>query len=287
MQHATAIGISAGKWSSRTRLPARLPRIRQGRRIFVKPAPIHARNIRPSLFLINELSSNQSWNAFCMLALRQKLTERSTMHHPNVPRRQSGFTLIEIAIVLVIIGLLLGGILKGQELITQGRIRNVSNDFQSVTAAINLYQDRYRALPGDDAGAVARWEIDPPTGGTLGDGIIAGGYNAPAAGHESRQFWLHLRRAGLVGGAIDDNKNPPNAASGITGVQNGAFGIPGVVICTNNLPAKIAQAIDTQFDDGNSETGTVRATAGTNAGDQPDDNYVDDGTNFYVVCKAP
>ncbi|MDO9008307.1 MAG: prepilin-type N-terminal cleavage/methylation domain-containing protein, partial [Thiobacillus sp.] len=51
------------------------------------------------------------------------------MPYPQIKRHQSGFTLIEIAIVLVIIGLLLGGILKGQELITQGRIRNVANDF--------------------------------------------------------------------------------------------------------------------------------------------------------------
>ena len=42
--------------------------------------------------------------------------------------RQSGFTLVEIAIVLVIIGLLLGGVLKGQELITQAKIKNVAND---------------------------------------------------------------------------------------------------------------------------------------------------------------
>ena len=209
------------------------------------------------------------------------------MTHPQIKRRQSGFTLIEIAIVLVIIGLLLGGILKGQELITQGRIRNVANDFQSMTAAINLYQDRYRAIPGDDIGAAARWTITAPTPsvGALGDGSIAGNYNTATAADESRQFWLHLRRAGLVGGAVDDNTTPPNAASGITGVQNNAFGIPGIVICSNNLPAKIAQAVDTQFDDGVGTTGTVRAGTGTATTTAA--AYVDDGDNFYVVCKAP
>ena len=221
------------------------------------------------------------------------------MPHPNLPRRQSGFTLIEIAIVLVIIGLLLGGILKGQELITQGRIRNVANDFQSMTAAINLYQDRYRALPGDDPGAAARWTAagSTTTSGN-GDGTIGANtagtpaYNSNAAGDESRLFWQHLRLAGLVGGATTTGAigtaNPPNAASGVTGVQNGAFGINGTVICSNNLPAKIAQAIDTQFDDGIATTGTVRGAAGTAAGTAvPGDNYVDDGANFYVVCKAP
>ena len=217
------------------------------------------------------------------------------MPSPSIARRQSGFTLIEIAIVLVIIGLLLGGILKGQELITQGRIRNVANDFQSMTAAINLYQDRYRALPGDDPGAATRWSTT--TSGT-GDGTIGTGtagapaYNSGTASDESRLFWQHLRLAGLVGGATTTGPvgtaNPPNAASGVTGVQNGAFGISGIVICSNNLPAKIAQAIDTQFDDGIATTGSVRATTGTAAGTTaPSANYVDDGTNFYVVCKAP
>ncbi len=214
------------------------------------------------------------------------------MHHPNFPRRQSGFTLIEIAIVLVIIGLLLGGILKGQELITQGRIRNVGNDFQSVTAAINLYQDRYRALPGDDAGAKTRWTTTEPGNG---DGVIDGAYNTACTATSTTEtclFWHHLRLAGLVGGATTDRTQAVNATQGRTGIQNGGLGLVGPIVCSNNLPAKIAQAIDAQFDDGNATTGTVRgeiitvltATLTTGA---PGANYVDNGTNIYVVCKAP
>ena len=214
------------------------------------------------------------------------------MPHPNLPRRQSGFTLIEIAIVLVIIGLLLGGILKGQELITQGRIRNVSNDFQSVTAAINLYQDRYRALPGDDAGALSRWAS---TKAGNGNGVFDGAYNAACAADsdtETCKFWHHLRLAGLVGGATTDWTQAVNATQGRTGVQNGGLGLVGPVICSNNLPAKIAQAIDAQFDDGDARAGTVRGEIIAALTDAlptaaPGTNYVDNGTNIYVVCKAP
>jgi prepilin-type N-terminal cleavage/methylation domain-containing protein len=57
-----------------------------------------------------------------------------------VRHNQSGFALIEIAVVLVIIGLLLGGVLKGQELITQAKIRNVINDFNGLATAVYAYQ---------------------------------------------------------------------------------------------------------------------------------------------------
>ena len=77
---------------------------------------------------------------------------------------QKGFTLVEIAIVLVIIGLLLGGILKGQEMIIQAKIKNAITDFSGVSAAYFGYQDRYRATPGDDPQAT-RW-----TGASAGDG---------------------------------------------------------------------------------------------------------------------
>ena len=65
--------------------------------------------------------------------------------------------------MLVIIGLLLGGILKGQEMITQAKIKNVIADFSGVSAAFYGYQDRYRAMPGDDD--KARQPLDrTPTG---------------------------------------------------------------------------------------------------------------------------
>ena len=68
-------------------------------------------------------------------------------------RKQSGFTLIEIAIVLVIIGLLLGGVMKGQELINSAKVKNLAADFKNTSLYIYSYQDKYRALPGDDAQA--------------------------------------------------------------------------------------------------------------------------------------
>src|SRR6266852_2344422 len=88
---------------------------------------------------------------------------------------EAGFTLVEIAIVLVIIGLLLGGILKGQEMITQAKIKNAINDFNGVTVAVTSYQDRYRALPGDDLNATTRWTVQAPASGN-GNGTVEGLY---------------------------------------------------------------------------------------------------------------
>jgi prepilin-type N-terminal cleavage/methylation domain-containing protein len=96
-------------------------------------------------------------------------------------KRTQGFTLVEIAIVLVIIGLLLGGILKGQEMITQAKIKNVIADMSGVSAAMYGYQDRYKALPGDDKGAETRWSV--AANATHGNGIIEGKWTE--AGKES------------------------------------------------------------------------------------------------------
>jgi len=215
---------------------------------------------------------------------------------------ESGFTLVEIAIVLVIIGLLLGGILKGQEMITQAKIKNVVNDFNGITVAVTSYQDRYRFLPGDDKGASVRWTVQNPNSGD-GNGVILGNYNAsasnpPAATEESNLFWWHLRIAGFVPGATTGAASvtqPPNAAGGIIGVENAAVGTSGLgftslIVCSSNLPDKVAIAIDAQIDDSNSATGQIRAQLQTTANPftdpTPATSYVETGVNQYLVCKT-
>jgi prepilin-type N-terminal cleavage/methylation domain-containing protein len=210
---------------------------------------------------------------------------------------QQGFTLVEIAIVLVIIGLLLGGILKGQEMITQAKIKNVVADFSGISAAYYGYQDRYRAIPGDDNNAGTRWSGATPGNG---NGVVAGTYNATCATatDESCQWWDHLRRAGFVAG--NGKQQPFNAVTGIIGVQTGdgaattgpaLGGFAGLIVCSAGLPDKIAIAVDTQMDDGAIGTGTVRgqlqtapnpaiaAAAATSA-------YAETGVNVYALCRA-
>lgn len=214
-----------------------------------------------------------------------------------IKNRQSGFTLIEIAIVLVIIGLLLGGVLKGQEMITQGKIKNVIADLNGIQAAYYGYQDRYRAIPGDDAAATTRWGVPAVAGAAVGSSRVDGEYNSTTDTNESRLFWAHLRGAGFIPGPVSGVGNttqPINAVGGIVGVQDGnnSLGFVGNIVCSSNLPAKVAQAVDASADDGNAVTGQVRAMlqASTNQSVSgvaitTQVNYVDNGTNEYVVCK--
>jgi prepilin-type N-terminal cleavage/methylation domain-containing protein len=214
--------------------------------------------------------------------------------------RNKGFTLVEIAIVLVIIGLLLGGILKGQEMITQAKIKNSVADFSGISAAYYGYQDRYRAIPGDDPNAAGRWTGATVSGtaGEPGNGKVQGKYNTAANTDESRIWWDHLRRAGFVAGS--GFSQPFNAFSGFIGVETGdgaggtaLGGFAGLIVCSANIPDKVAIALDTQMDDGIIESGTVRGQrqstpnpdilAAVPAADKP---YQENGTNVYALCRS-
>jgi prepilin-type N-terminal cleavage/methylation domain-containing protein len=214
------------------------------------------------------------------------------MPHPAFSRRQSGFTLIEIAIVLVIIGLLLGGILKGQELINSARVKNLATDFRNIPVFIYAYQDKFRALPGDDSAVVAH------TGGTLattdstpGDGIIDGAWNSDTPGNESFLFWQHIRKAGLAPGSTNiasDDYEQLNAVGGRVGIQSGkpftSMNSGTWFVCSSGITGKLAKQLDVQMDDGDTDAGTMQAGA-TADGSGDANGSLDDATQ-YVVCMG-
>jgi prepilin-type N-terminal cleavage/methylation domain-containing protein len=188
-------------------------------------------------------------------------------------QHQSGYTLVEIAIVLVIIGLLLGGVLKGQELIYNQKVKSTYDNYRQFTAAMYGYQDRYKALPGDDAQATKRGFIvqagDPAIVDGDGNGYISGGGNqclvAGAVG-EVCQAAYHLRLSGfLTGQGVISAQHPlggvvtlnaPIAAMGFAA----SFVAP-TAVCWHGLPNKAAQQIDVSYDDGRANGGSMQGSA--------------------------
>jgi len=216
-------------------------------------------------------------------------------------KKQGGFTLVEIAIVLVIVGLLLAGVLKGQEMIENGRVKSGVSDLNGVAAAYNSYLDRYKTLPGDDgptAAINARGGnfVAPMVGNAAPNGVIlaaAATTFAPAAGAENELFFRHLRAAGYLSGDANAaliNALPLNAWGGRTGVVNVVTqGRPAarLQVCMGNVPGKAAAAMDVQLDDGIIGTGDVRSTVGPNniapaAAATP--AAYNEGL-FYTVCR--
>ena len=187
---------------------------------------------------------------------------------------QGGFTLIEIAIVLVIIGLLLGGVLKGQELINTARVRALNNTVDGVTAAWFSFQDRYRAFPGDYKQA----SINLPGAPTDGDGNgLVGSTVAEAA--ERPNVWIHLAAAGYITGNFDEAAVAEDAYNcdvttcpdnGFGAGMNLAYGtsVKGAagadaheLITGRGIPIEVIAELDRKVDDGVPRTGAMRLGA--------------------------
>ena len=220
-------------------------------------------------------------------------------------KQQTGFTLIELAIVLVIIGLLLGGVLKGQELINSAKVKNMVADFQNTQIFLYGYQGKFKALPGDDAQVANHITGGTPataiTAGDLGNFKINGAWDSTTATNESYLFWQHVRLAGLAPGSTDTTDLaayiPRNADGGVVGIQSlSTFttitGMSGsFVVCSANILGKLAKQIDVTMDDGQTGTGSVRALGtGTAATTTPVTNAVTSATvvdgDLYTVCMA-
>ena len=218
---------------------------------------------------------------------------------------QSGFTLVEIAIVLVIIGLLLGGVLKGQELINSAKVKNLANDFRNIPTMVFAYQDKFRAIPGDDRAATAHLggtavcardaTCPTPSPAGLGDGRLNGSWIGAGQTDETYMFWQHVRLANIatgtavLGAADYIPRNAEGGDIGITGDPINATWPGTFFVCSSGIQGRYARQIDIMMDDGNTQTGSVRAIQDRAANAANFENIVAGTANdstLYTVCFA-
>lgn len=176
----------------------------------------------------------------------------------NASFRQSGFTLVEVTIVLMVVGLLLGSTLKGQSVVENAKIKRIAWDAAAFGHAIDTYRELYQALPGDDPYASQRW---PGAGNGNGDGVLHGMWIPQKPQEETRLLWSHLRYARLLPGLGSDTTLPLHPLGGRGGVGEGVLKLPGLVFCLEDLPARFAVGLDSQFDDGHWISGRIRASS--------------------------
>ncbi|MDJ0780255.1 MAG: type II secretion system protein [Gammaproteobacteria bacterium] len=180
--------------------------------------------------------------------------------------RQRGFTLVEIAIVLAVVGLLIGGVLRSQEMIANAKLKRIESDNAGVMASIFTYQDRYLQLPGDDDRASFRFSLysdgnnDPLPADIDGDGsgAIDGDWVA-AVNSETANVWKHLRAAGIIPGGGDDDTQPTNAYGGNIGLRDGSLLLSGHVVIFGSIEGPIARILESRLDDGSPTSGRIQS----------------------------
>jgi len=213
-------------------------------------------------------------------------------------RKQSGFTLIEIAIVLVIIGLLLGGVLKGQELITSARVRNLISQQDGIKAAYFGFLDRFRALPGDYNQATVNITgiiVGACTGNGDGDGRVEKDGTSTLGEHVL--VWEHLSKGGFINGSytcvLDANQSPASTPTNPFAVRlelawdaiyDGTVANPATarhnLKSGGQIPSDILAEVDRKIDDGSATGGTFRFSAYNGGAGVP----VGSGTCFLAAA---
>lgn len=200
-----------------------------------------------------------------------------------------GFTLIEMSVMLVIIGLLVGGILIGQGMIHQSEIRKTLTEVNQFRTSINAFVTQYNGLPGDFKEAEAFWGSASAVNGTQsGDGDKRVEFLNANNVYEGYRAWQHLSRAQLVPGpysgtvttgvALPGLDLPRSELTGGYGLESDALGMEGqlvvllgtplasstTLLMEGSLRPEDAYDIDLKVDDGIPEKGVLRGREGEN-----------------------
>ena len=212
----------------------------------------------------------------------------------NTRNTQKGFTLIEIAIVLVIIGLLLGGVLKGQELINTARVRAMNNTVDGITAAWFSFQDRYRAFPGDYLTAQSSVNLPGAPNGGDGNGLVD-------SDAERGFVWVHLDAAGYLTGGYTAAVNiaddaydcpptncPDNGFGSGMNLSYGTMSQTGAadaheLISGRGIPVEVIAELDRKIDDGSPNSGAMQLGVGGAGWDATAEGLCITGANNYEL----
>ena len=209
----------------------------------------------------------------------------------------NGFSIPEAMASLAIFVLLLGGAIQGTNVHHYIQVLASVSMIEDVATGVYAYQDRYRRIPGDDGRNLleirsrgGNWvEVD-----RIGNNnhILDADRQNTFNGHgEQEAFWQHLRAAGFLKGEVNaNNALPKNIFGGVMGVTTSKIhaNLGGTKICLSQVPGAVAINIDKRLDDGNGETGDLRATLSTaNANTPP--SYTEVGSPYgdsqiYSLC---
>ncbi len=188
-----------------------------------------------------------------------------------------GFTLIEMALVLIASVLLMGATLKGQQIIHIIKEKQLESDFQAIPMMIYGYMDKFKAIPRDDANAVSRFsQLSAATRNGDGEGLILGKWFDRNPANDNTLLWQHLRFAGFMEGNVDPSSSdyiPRNAMGKAIDIQSGVarVGISPImdlrgqalsgnyILCSRGIPGDIVQSLDIRLDDGNPALGRMLA----------------------------
>ena len=171
-----------------------------------------------------------------------------------------GFSLVELSIVLVILGLLVGGVLSGQALIRAAELRSVVNDYSRFYAATNTFRDKYFAAPGDMTNASSFWGLATfcTPAGTSATGTCDGNGNGaldygtgPNAPSEFFTFWQQLALAGLIEGSYTGIAGPGGVYQSVPGTNSPKARISGAGWGLHYLPNAAGDSATYAVDYGN------------------------------------
>ncbi|KIM11568.1 MAG: hypothetical protein KU37_05020 [Sulfuricurvum sp. PC08-66] len=176
-------------------------------------------------------------------------------------QKRRGFTVAELSIVMIVMGLLLGMMFKAQEIIRTAKLKRVVSDFQSISTAIYTYEDRYGELPGDDSRSVIAKGMQ-----------LRGNSDGHIDAIESKSVMRHLRKAGLVAGEASDNTMRHALDGPVWVIQaNLADQLPNTsavmpsmartAVCFENVHGDDAAILDSANDDGDYAKGSIQANS--------------------------